>query len=259
MKSPLKLKPRLPALIVLALLGGTAVGPARADWLGDLLKRAQDLQVAPATGQAASALTDEEVIRGLREALAQGTRQAVAQLGQEGGYLNNLKVKIPMPEGLQKVEKALRALKQDKYADQFVATLNHAAERAAPEAAAIFADSLAKMSLEDARGILKGPDDAATQYFRRTSEAQLKEKFLPVIQRATDQAGVTSAYKSLLQKAGPYAMFLGQDSTDLDGYVTGKALDGLFRMVAEEEKRIRQDPLARGTDLLKKVFGSLAR
>lgn len=252
------MKSAIPAVALIALIT-LAAAPARADWLDDLLKKAQEFKVAPATGQAASALTDEEVMRGLREALAQGTRQAVARLGREGGYLNDPRVRIPMPEGLQQVEKALRAVQQDKYADQFVATLNHAAERAAPEAAAIFADSLSRMTPEDARGILTGADDAATRYFRRTSEAQLKEKFLPVIQRATDQAGVTSAYKSLLRKAGPYAMLLGQDSTDLDAYVTGKALEGLFRMVAEEEKRIRQDPLARGTDLLKKVFGALGR
>lgn len=250
MKHPVK------SLVLFVALTGLGSVPAHADWLDQLFRKAQELKSAPAV---TAALTDEEVIRGLKEALSQGTRQAVAQLGKEGGYLNNLKVRIPMPEGLQKVEKVMRTLKQDKYADQFVATLNHAAEKAAPEAAAIFADSLSNMTLEDARGILKGGDDAATQYFRKTSEARLKERFMPIVRQATDQAGVTSAYKQLMQKAGPYTRFLGQDTADLDGYVTEKALDGLFLMVAEEERRIRQDPLARTTELLKKVFGAAVK
>ncbi len=240
-------------LMALTLLG---IGAAQADWLEQLFKKAQELQAAPA---ATSALTDEEVIRGLKEALSQGTRRAIGQLGREGGYLNNLNVRIPMPESLHKVEKALRSLGQDRYADEFIAALNHAAERAVPEAATIFGDTLTKMSLADARTILTGPDDAATQYFRKYGEAQLRERFLPIVQQATDQAGVTSAYKKLMQKAGVFTRHLGRDTTDLDAYVTNKALDGLFRMIAEEEKRIRQDPLARSTELLKKVFGAAGR
>ncbi|MBU1665307.1 MAG: DUF4197 domain-containing protein, partial [Gammaproteobacteria bacterium] len=107
--------------------------------------------------------------------------------------------------------------------------------------------------------ILNGPDDAATQYFRKTSEARLNERFLPLVQQATNQAGVTSAYKQLMQKAGPVASLMGKQANDVDGYVSGKAIDGLFKMIAAEEKLIRQDPLARGTDLLKKVFGSLQK
>jgi len=115
------------------------------------------------------------------------------------------------------------------------------------------------MSLADAKSILKGPDDAATQYFRKTSEAKLKERFLPIVKSATDQAGVTAAYKKLISKAGPAAQFLGTGATDLDGYVEGKAVDGLFKMIAAEEKNIRANPLARSTDLLKKVFGALGK
>ena len=115
------------------------------------------------------------------------------------------------------------------------------------------------MTLEDARGILKGPDDAATRYFRKTGEAQIRERFMPIVRQATEQAGVTSAYKRLMQRAGPYAQLMGSQATDLDGYVTDKAMDGLFKMIAEEEKRIRQDPLARTTDLLKKVFGAVVK
>jgi len=204
----------------------------------------------------ASALSDEDVVRGLKDALSKGTQQAIASLGKDGGFLDNLEVKIPLPHELQQVEKLLRKTGQGKYADQFVATMNHAAEKAVPEAAAIFADALSQMSVADARSILNGANDAATQYFRKTSEARLKERFLPIVKAATNQVGVTAAYKQLMQKAGPAARFLSQGATDLDGYVDGKAVDGLFRMIADEEKRIREDPLARTTDLLKKVFGS---
>lgn len=164
-----------------------------------------------------------------------------------------------MPEDLQKVERLLRTFRQDKLADEFVATLNQAAEKAVPEAATILGDSLAKMTLEDARGILQGPEDAATQYFRKTSTGQIRERFLPIVRQATEQAGVTAAYKRLMQRAGPYAQLMGSQPTDLDGYVGDKAMDGLFKMIAEEERRIRKEPLARTSELLKKVFGAAVR
>lgn len=245
----------LPVVLLCMLSGATQAG-----WLDDVKKKLGEVQSSPATANAVSAaLSDEDVVRGLKEALSKGARQAVADLGKEGGYLNNLDVKIPLPNELKKVEKLLRGLGQDKYADQFVATLNHAAEKAVPEAATILGDSIAQMSLADAKSILKGPDDAATQYFRKTSEVKLKERFLPIVKAATDKAGVTAAYKKLIQKAGPTAKLLGVGDTDLDTYVEDKTVDGLFKMIAAEEKRIRQDPLARTTDLLKKVFGSLGK
>lgn len=232
----------------------------QADWLDDVKKKLGDVQSSPSTTSAVAAvLSDEDVARGLKEALSKGAQQAVANLGKDGGYLNNLDVKIPLPGELKKVEKLLRGLGQDKYMDQFVATLNQAAEKAVPQAASILGDSISQMSLSDAKSILKGPDDAATQYFRKTGEAKLKERFLPIVKAATDQAGVTSAYKKLMQKAGPTAQLLGVGGTDLDIYVQDKAVDGLFKMIAAEEKRIRQDPLARTTELLKKVFGSLSK
>ena len=113
------------------------------------------------------------------------------------------------------------------------------------------------MTVDDAKAILTGPDDAATQYFRKTSGTQLHEQFLPIVRAATAKTGVTAAYKNLLAHAGPAASFLGHDAGDLDGYVTTKSLDGLFKMVAAEEKKIREDPVARSTDLLQKVFGSV--
>lgn len=234
---------------------------AATDWKELLKGLAGGNQSAPAaaTAPAATALSQDDMVNGLKEALAAGVQGAVARLGKEGGFLNNAAVKIPMPANLAKIEKTLRRLGQDKYADQFVATMNRAAEQAVPEAAGILADSLREMSLEDARAILQGPDDAATQYFRKKCEARLSERFRPIVEQATGQAGVTAAYKKMVKQAGPLASILGAGATDLDGYVTARSLEGLFKMVAEEEKNIRTNPVARTTDLLKKVFGSLGK
>ena len=213
-----------------------------------------------------SSLSQDQVTAGLKEALGKGVQQAVSRLGHDGGFLTNLNVKIPMPEKLRTVEKTLRALKQDKLADDFVNTMNHAAEQAVPEAASVFGEAVKGMSIEDAKTILTGTNNAATQYFRKTTETNLFGKFLPIVKKATDQTGVTSTYKRFMEKAdaaNPFGSFgrsvLGAESVDVDTYVTNKALDGLFKMVAEEEKRIRENPLARTSDLLKKVFGAVTK
>ena len=213
-----------------------------------------------------SSLSQEQVVEGLKEALGKGVQEALSRLGRDGGFLTNLNVKIPMPEKLRTVERTLRLIRQDKLADDFVATMNHAAEQAVPEAAAVFSDAIRRMSIEDARSILTGTNNAATEYFRRTTETNLFEKFKPIVEKATDQTGVTAAYKRLMEKAGGMTSlgsfgrsFLGTETMDLDAYVTDKALDGLFTMVAEEEKRIRENPVARTTDLLKKVFGAATK
>ena len=206
------------------------------------------------------------MIRGLKEALGKGVQHAVGQLGHEGGFLTNLNVKIPMPEKLQTLEKTLRALKQDKLVDDFVATMNHAAEQAVPQAAGVFGDAIKNLSLGDAKSILVGTNNAATQYFRKTTETNLYEKFLPIVKQATAKTGVTSAYKRVMEQAGGSSLFgglgrslLGAESMDVDAYVTNKALDGLFKMVADEEKRIRENPVARTSDLLKRVFGAVTK
>ena len=215
-------------------------------------------------------LSQDQAVQGLKGALAKGLQGAIANLGHDGGFLTNLNVKIPMPEKLQTVEKAVRAMKQDKLADDFVNTMNHAAEQAVPEAASVFADALKQMSIEDAKGILSGPNDAATQYFQKTTQTNLYAKFYPIVQKATAQTGVTAAYKNLMAEAnvtqglGSFgstlsSSLLGKDSMDVDAYVTNKALDGLFKMVAAEEQQIRQNPVARTTATLQKVFGALMK
>lgn len=166
-----------------------------------------------------------------------------------------------MPESLQKVDKTLRMLRQDKLADEFVTTMNRAAEQAVPEAAAVLGDSVKQMSINDAKSIIMGTNNAATQYFRRTSETNLHVRFFPIVKAATEKTGVTSAYKRMAEKAGGgfggVAQSLGLQAPDLDDYVTRKTLDGLFLKIAEQEKMIRENPVARTTDLLQKVFGAV--
>jgi len=201
-------------------------------------------------------LTQDEMAKGLKEALSKAVQKAVADLGKPGGFLDNLRVKIPMPPQLEKVEKALRLIKQDKVADDFQITMNRAAERAVPVGASVLATAVSQMTLEDAKAILKGPDDAATQYFRKTSTATLTERFLPIVKDATAQVGVTAHYKKLMGSAGFLGNYLNKDVVDIDGYITRKSLDGLFVVMADEERNIRRNPAARTTELLKKVFGA---
>lgn len=203
---------------------------------------------------ASSVLTNSEVIDGLKEALSKGTTSAISNLGKKDGYFANTKVKIPMPDSLKTVEDGLRKIGQDKYADEFVLTMNRAAEQAVPEAAELFGSAIRSMSVEDAKGILNGPDDAATDYFRRTSGEKLVNRFLPIVQQATDKVGLTSNYKAMIDRLGFMSKFVDAENLDLDRYVTNKAIDGLFLMVANEEKLIRENPAARTTELLKKVF-----
>ena len=208
-----------------------------------------------------TALTGDEMSGGLKEALSKGIQQAVASLGKEDGFLKDAAVKIPVPDSLRLAEKTLRTLHQDQLADEFVTSMNRAAEQAVPEAAAVLGDAVKQMTLADAKAILVGTNNAATAYFRRTSETNLFERFLPIVQKTTEQTGVTRAYKQMVSKANfggfSASSFLNQDSVDLDGYVTHKALDGLFLKIAQEEKRIRENAAARTTDLLQKVFGAV--
>lgn len=205
-----------------------------------------------------SAVSDNDISLGLKEALSNGVRFAVDNLGRENGFLDNVDVKIPVPKSLKSIEKALRFAGQGQRVDDFVGAMNHAAEKAVPVAVDVFVDSIKQMTFTDAKNILfSGQDDAATQFFRRTTEETLREKFRPIVEKFTNETGVTQEYKNMMDKAGFMAMFVGKDAKDLDGYVTEKALDGLFYMVAQEEKKIRKDPIGRTTSILRKVFGVL--
>jgi len=242
--------------LVIWATGTTAAVAGWSDYL-DQMKDSVNIPSETATKTAPDLnLTNTEMVSGLKQALDKGTQFAVNNLSKDGGFLNNSAVKIPMPDSLSWVETSLRTVGQDKLADEFIGTMNAAAEKAVPEAAAIFGQAIQNMSVTDAQGILAGPDDAATQYFRTNTEAALKDKMRPIVEEATARAGVTSAYKNMTARAGGMTSLLSGDATDLDGYVTKKTLDGLFLMIAVEEKKIRANPLARSTDLLKKVFGA---
>ncbi len=203
-------------------------------------------------------VSDSDISLGLHEALGNGVKSAIKTLGKTDGFLQNPRVKIPLPKNLQKVEKALRVAGQGKAVDDFVVSMNRAAEKAVPVAVDVFVDAIKQMTFEDVRKILFSKEqDSATQFFRRTSEEKLREKFRPLVEDATTQVGVTQKYKSMIGKYGFAARFLGADASDIDGYITQKALDGLFMYIADEERKIRKDPIKRTTSILKKVFGIL--
>ena len=205
-----------------------------------------------------STVSETEINDGLKAALLQGVGNAVKSLGRENGFLNNIRVKIPLPSALQKTEKTLRVLGQGKKVDEFVESMNHAAEKAVPVATDIFLDSVKQMTFTDAKNILLSKeDDAATQFFRRITENRLSENFRPIVENFTAKVGVTQKYKEMVGKYGVLGKVVGQDASDIDGYITQKALDGLFLLMADEEKKIRTNPIGRTTDLLRKVFGGI--
>ncbi|MBN2353793.1 MAG: DUF4197 domain-containing protein [Spirochaetales bacterium] len=199
-------------------------------------------------------LDESTVIAGLKEALRIGTQNAVNLVGKTDGYFRNARIALPLPDDLKNVGDTLRRIGLGRKVDEFIRTMNRAAEEAAPKAVDIFVDAVTKMTVQDAMGILRGTDNAATDYFERKTRSALHSIFLPIVKQVLEQVGVTSLYQSLLRT---YNAIPGMRRVtfDLNVYVTDKALDGLFLMLADEEKKIRKDPAARVTDLLRRVFG----
>jgi len=203
---------------------------------------------------AQSSLGEVKIGQGLKEALEVATGNAVAQTGTEGGYFDNEKIKILMPEQLQSLDKGLRMIGYGPQIDEFVLSMNRAAEKAAPAAKEIFLDAIGEMTIDDARKILAGSDTAATDYFQEKTTDELTSVFKPTVSSSMNEVGATKKYKDLV---GEYQdiPFASQINLDLDDYVTRKAVDGLFVVVGEQEKKIRTMPAARVSDLLKEVFG----
>ncbi|GAB4349683.1 MAG: hypothetical protein Kow006_11680 [Gammaproteobacteria bacterium] len=230
--------------------------PATADWK-DFLRGLSETFGDTGSGSATATLppSQQEMIDGLKEALKVATRRSVEKLGRENGFLAHPQLRIPMPSSLDRVEQLLRRLHQEELADEFVATLNHAAERAVSQGAEVFGAAIREMTLQDAAGILQGPDDAATRYFREHTEASLARRMRPIVREATSATGVTRTYKRLVDKAAFLTRYMKPEEIDLDGYITEHALEGLFHELAAEEARIRRDPLARTSELLRRVFG----
>jgi len=196
---------------------------------------------------------DDDLVSGLKEALDVGTKKAVELVSQVDGYFSHEVIKILVPEDMQKIADTLAAVGFQKQVDEFILSMNRAAEKAAPVAISIFVDAIKGMSFDNARGILTGGDTAATEYFKENTSETIYEAFKPVVTSSMEEVGVTKTFKTLTDKYSSLP-FVEKKSIDLDHYVTTKALDGLFYMLGEEEKKIRTDPAARVTDILQKVF-----
>jgi hypothetical protein len=214
------------------------------------------LFVSYANALEVSDLSNTEVNSGLKEALIQGSSKAVSRLGTVDGFFGNKEVKIPLPKSMQKAEKAMRMFGMGKQADELVLKMNRAAEAAVPEAKTLLIDSVKKMTLADAKSILTGPDDAATQYFKKTTSAQMSEKFLPIVTKATENVKLAQQYNKFAASGTKYGLVKKEDA-NLEQYVTQKALDGLYLMIAKEEAAIRKDPIGQASSLLKKVFSTV--
>jgi hypothetical protein len=203
-------------------------------------------------------ITNREAISGLKAALEKGSRAAVEQLGRENGFFGDARVKIPLPESLQRAERTMRRLGMGKYADEVVLTMNRAAEAAVPEAKQLFVDSVKKMTVQDAKGILTGGETSGTEYFKRTTADQLRKRFLPIVKKSTEKLGLAQKYNQYAERGVAFGL-VKQEHANLDDYVSQKVLDGLYFMMAEEEKKIRKDPVGTASSIIKKVFGALMK
>lgn len=209
-----------------------------------------------AAGAQLDKITNQDATAGLKAALEKGSGIAVDLLGKTDGFFGNGAVKIPLPDSLKKYEKLMRSVGMSKHADELILTMNRAAEAAVPEAKKLFVDSIKKMSVQDAKGILTGGQTSGTDYFKRSTTDQLRQRFLPVVKKATAKVQLAEKYNQYAQKGVKFGL-VKKEQANLDDYVTQKALDGLFLMVAEEEKKIRQNPAKAGSDIIRKVFGAL--
>lgn len=208
----------------------------------------------PASALSLADLSNQDAVAGLKDALVQASGKTVAQLGATDGFLGNPKVKIPLPGGVDRAAGLMRTMGMGRQVDELTTSMNRAAEMAVKEATPLLVDSVKKMSVQDAKGILTGGDDAATQYFRRTTSAPLEQRFLPIVRQMTAKVQLAEQYNALAGQAAQFGL-IDAKSANLDAYVTQKALDGLFLILAEQERAIRRDPVGAATGMASKVFG----
>lgn len=204
----------------------------------------------------AKGLSESDAATGVRAALERGAASAVGLLGRTGGFLDNPKVRIPLPGVLDDATKLARFTGQQKRVDELVTAMNRAAEAAVPKAKTLLTNAVRSMSVEDARKILTGGDNSVTQFFAAKTRAPLSAEFLPIVTRETQKVALADKYNALAGKVSSLGL-IGKDDANLQQYVTGKALDGLYLMIGEEERKIRRDPAGTGSAILKQVFGSL--
>jgi hypothetical protein len=200
-------------------------------------------------------LTESEVALGLKEALVKATRESAEMAGENNGFLDRPEIRIPFPEDIQKVEKRLRQIGLGNEVDRFVESMNHGAEKAASQAIPIFERAVKNMTVQDAWSILKGPDDAATAYLHEQTSAELSVAFKPVVRNALNEVNATRYYSDIISTYNKIPLVEKVDP-DLENYVTQKALDGLFQLMEQEEKKIRNNPMERTTDLMRRVFSA---
>jgi len=203
-------------------------------------------------------ITNQDAAAGLKSALNSSTVKAVEQLAAQGGFWNNAKVKIPLPGYLEDAPGLLNTLGMKKQTEELHHAINRAAETAVGEAKPVFVNAIKSMTLQDAKGIISGAQDSGTQFFKSKTSGTLRAKFLPVLKKATEKVGLAQKYNDLAGRGAQLGIIKG-DQAYVDSFVTQKALDGLFLMMADEEKAIRADPIGKGTEIVKKVFGALEK
>lgn len=257
------MKKQLIQLSILAVLTAMT-SPTFSGWqdmIKDVDKTLKSVTGSDSSAIASSSLSNGEITKGLKEALGVGVKTAINMLGTQDGFLNDKSVKILLPDSMQKVEKLLRSTGQEKQLDEFITSMNRAAEKAVPQVTDVFVNAISKMSLADAQGLLSSGDTAATDYFKTHTSAELSKLIAPYVNDAMNKTQVTKYYKSITSQVKKYdslglmSSYLGSTS-DIDKYVTDKTMEGLFTKIAVEEKSIRNNPAARSTDILKSVFGS---
>ncbi len=216
--------------------------------------------LAPATAWAAGLadISNRDAVNGLKEALTRGGQTAVARLGVENGFFGNDRVKIPLPPSLRRMEAVMRSIGMDRHADELVLRMNRAAEAAVPEARTLLVDAVKRMSVQDAKGVLTGGEDAATQYFKRTTSEPLAARFRPIVEKAMERVKLAEKYNEIAASGAKFGLVREEDA-QLEDYVTRKALDGLFVTIAEEERKIRKDPAGAASAILRKVFGAIGK
>jgi hypothetical protein len=222
--------------------------------MGSLLGFLLALSISlPAFGLGLNDLSHKDAVSGFKEALTQASLKASTQLGVADGFLGNDKVKIPLPDALKRLESGLKLLGMRRQSDELVTAMNRAAEQAVPQAKALLLEAIKAMSVADVKAILTGGETAATDYFRRTSGAQLAAKFLPIVTQVTSQAGLAQQYNRIVQRAAKLGL-VQADQAKIENYVNQKTLDGLFFVISEQEKALRRDPVGSATGLARKVF-----
>jgi hypothetical protein len=248
---------RIGLAIIFLVWAAALTGPAGALDLDGLKSKLEDLtNHSKPAGSGLDQFSTHDQIESLRQALTQGAETAVSTLAQKDGYLGNGKVRIPLPDSLQKADKAVRRLGMGKYSDELITSMNRAAEAAVPEAKTLLVGAIKRMTVSDAKSILTGGDDAATKYFRKNTESALAGKFRPIVGKAMKKVKLAQTYDRFAGRGAKFGLVDERDA-NLENYITRKAMDGLFLMMAEQEKAIRADPLKATGQLAKQIFSAI--